>query len=95
MSTIRIASPEGTVAHDVRALAPVPAELRGKRLAVLDNGKPNAALLLTSIVRRLRDRSDVVVGPVVGKTSAAHPADADVLANLRLRADVVLTGSGD
>jgi hypothetical protein len=32
---------------------------------------------------------------VLGKRSAAEPADAEVLDNLRRSAEVVLTGSGD
>jgi hypothetical protein len=95
VSTIRIASPEGPIAPRVRGLAPAPSRLHGKRLGVLDNGKPNARLLLTTVADRLVRRTGMVLGPVVGKTSAAQPADAQVLENLRLSADVVLTGSGD
>ena len=95
MSRIRIASPEGAVAPRVHGLAPTPPRLRGARLGVLDNGKPNAHLLLTTLARDLARRTGMELGPVVGKTSAAHPADAEVLENLRLSSDVVLTGSGD
>lgn len=95
MSTIRIASPEGAIRPRVHGLAPAPSQLHGKRLGVLDNGKPNAHLLLTTLAGNLVRRTGMELGPVVGKTSAAHPADAEVLENLRLRADVVLTGSGD
>jgi hypothetical protein len=95
VSRIRIASPEGAIAPRVRGLAPTPPQLHGKRLGVLDNGKPNAHLLLTTLAESLVRRTGMVPGPVAGKTSAAHPADADVLEKLRLSADVVLTGSGD
>jgi hypothetical protein len=95
VSTIRIASPQGAIAPRVRGLAPLPPHLHGRRLAVLDNGKPNAHLLLTTLAESLVRRTGMVLGPVVGKTSAAQPADADVLENLRLSADVVVTGSGD
>jgi hypothetical protein len=93
--TIRIASPEGAVAARVRGLAPTPKQLRGLRLGVLDNGKPNAHLLLTTLAQGLIRRTGMVLGAVAGKTSAAHPADAEVLENLRRTADIVLTGSGD
>jgi hypothetical protein len=93
-ATVRILSPEGAVAPLTRALAPVPS-LAGLRLAVLENGKPNARLLLTNLARHLSRRAGMELGPVAGKTSAAHPADAEVLDNLRRSADVVLTGSGD
>jgi hypothetical protein len=95
VTRIRIASPEGAVAPRVHGLAPVPPVLRGKRLGVLDNGKPNARLLLTTLAAELARRTEMELGPLVGKISAAHPADADVLEQLRLRADVVVTGSGD
>jgi len=95
VTTIRIASPEGPVLSRARTLAKVPTDLRGRRLGVLSNGKPNARLLLTTLASRLSARAGMVAGSVSGKTSPAHPADAEVLANLRLRADVILTGSGD
>jgi hypothetical protein len=95
MNRILVASPEGAVVHRRRQLAAPPAALAGKRVAVLVNGKPNAALLLSTVAADLASRTGVHLGPVVGKRSAAEPADAEVLDNLRRSAEVVLTGSGD
>jgi len=95
MSRIRVASPEGAIMRRRAQLAAPPAQLAGLRVAVLDNGKPNARLLLATLAELLVTRKGMRLGPVVGKHSAAEPADAEVLDNLRRSAEVVLTGSGD
>ena len=77
-----------------RTLAPVPA-LAGRRIAVFHNSKPNAGLLLDAVARRVARRAGMEVVEGGAKSNAATPGDAEVLANLRLTADVVLTGSGD
>jgi len=94
VTKILIASPVGAVAREPRTLAVIPA-LQGARLAVLENGKPNARLLLTAVAEGVASRAGMRLEAVEGKPNAAAAADADLLANLRLRADVVLTGSGD
>jgi hypothetical protein len=95
MSRILVASPEGAVVHRRRRLAAPPAVLAGNRVAVLVNGKPNARLLLSTVAQDLASTTGMRLGPVLGKRSAAEPADAEVLDNLRRSAEVVLTGSGD
>jgi hypothetical protein len=94
MSRILIASPEGAVVRRRGRLATL-APLAGQRVAVLVNGKPNAGLLLSTVAEDLANRAGMRLGPVLGKRSAAEPADAEVLDNLRRSAEVVLTGSGD
>ncbi|HKF90023.1 MAG TPA: hypothetical protein VKC52_00925 [Acidimicrobiia bacterium] len=95
MSRILVASPEGAVVRRRGRLAAPPAALEGKRVAVLVNGKPNAGLLLSTVAEDLANKAGMRLGPVLGKRSAAEPADAEVLDNLRRTAEVVLTGSGD
>jgi len=95
MSRILVASPEGAVVRRRGRLAASPAALEGKRVAVLVNGKPNAGLLLSAVAEDLANKAGMRLGPVLGKRSAAEPADAEVLDNLRRTAEVVLTGSGD
>jgi hypothetical protein len=95
MSRILVASPEGAVVHRRRRLADAPAALAGQRVAVLVNGKPNAGLLLSTVAEDLANKTGMALGPVLSKRSAAEPADAEVLDNLRRSAEVVLTGSGD
>jgi hypothetical protein len=95
MSRILVASPEGAVVHRRRRLADAPAALAGQRVALLVNGKPNAGLLLSTVAEDLANKTGMALGPVLSKRSAAEPADAEVLDNLRRSAEVVLTGSGD
>ncbi len=92
--TVRLVSPEGRV-HVPRAplAAPVP-DLAGKRIAVLDNGKPNAALVMTEIARRIAERTAAEISLVVAKGTAATPAEPEILQQLEA-ADLVLTGSAD
>ena len=91
---MRIVSPEGQV-HVPRApLAPSVPDLAGCRIAVLDNGKPNAALLLTEIARRVAARTDAELALVVAKGTAATPAEPEILQQLEA-ADLVVTGSAD
>jgi hypothetical protein len=95
MNRILVASPEGAVVRHRGRLATPPAPLAGKRVAVLVNGKPNAGLLLSAVAEDLANTEGMRLGPVLGKRSAAEPADAEVLDNLRRSAEIVLTGSGD
>jgi 5-deoxy-D-glucuronate isomerase len=91
---VHLVSPEGRV-HVPRApLAPPPAELAGLRIAVLDNGKPNAVLLMTEIARRVAARNDARLALVVAKGTAATPAEPEILQQLEA-ADLVVTGSAD
>lgn len=92
--TVRLVSPEGRV-HVPRApLAPPRPDLRGRRIAVLDNGKPNAARLMTEIARRVAARTDAELTLVVAKGTAATPAEPEILQQLEA-ADLVVTGSAD
>ena len=91
---MRIVSPEGRI-HVPRApLAPAIADLAGRRIAVLDNGKPNAELLLTEIAQRVAARTDAELALVVAKGTAATPAEPEILQQLEA-ADLVVTGSAD
>jgi hypothetical protein len=68
--------------------------LAGRRIAVLDNRKPNAALLMTTIAERLAARTAAEVAFVVAKGTAATPAEPEILRQLEA-ADLVVTGSAD
>jgi hypothetical protein len=95
MAGILIAAPDGSISPQANALAVLPEALTGLRIAVLENRKPNARHLLDSIARAVAARTGMRVSAVEAKVTAASPAAAELLANLRLRADVILTGSGD
>lgn len=57
MTAIRIYSPEGSVGRAGTALAPVPEALAGRRILVLDNGKPGADWLMTRLAEQLATRT--------------------------------------
>jgi hypothetical protein len=91
---VKILSPEGEVVGARRTLAaPLPV-LAGAKVAVLDNGKPNARLLLQTIAQRLGARTGAQVALVTAKATAATPAEPEIIQELRA-ADLVLTGSAD
>ena len=93
---VRILSPEGTIGTPPAALAALPAVLVGRRIVVLDNGKPNARLVMERIASRIAERTGARVGPTVAKRGgAATPSEPDELAAVRDSADLVLTGSAD
>jgi len=93
--TIRIHSPEGGVGRPARALASSPEVLVGRRLAVLDNGKPGAELLLRRAAERLASRTGASFVGVRRKRTAATPCEDELLAELEGAADLVLTGTAD
>jgi nucleotide-binding universal stress UspA family protein len=94
VSAVRILSPEGSARPpQPRTVTPL-VNLAGRRLAVLDNGKPNARLLLTSIAERLATASAAELALVTAKATAATPAEPEILQQLAA-ADLVVTGSAD
>jgi hypothetical protein len=90
----RLLSPEGTVVPAPATTAPAVPSLAGGSIAVLDNGKPNARVLLTTIAERVAARTDAVVTLVAAKATAAEPAEPEILRQLET-ARVVVTGSAD
>ena len=70
-------------------------DLRGKRLGLLDNSKPNAKELLEAVARALDQRYELARIVVRRKPTMSVPAAAPLLDELAQECDVVLTGSGD
>jgi hypothetical protein len=99
--SVRIYRPDGDVDTTSTRLAPPVADLAGLRVAVLDNGKPNAALLMTRAADVLAARTGATPGLVVKKgpggrsANAAVPCAPDVFERLRAEADLVITGAAD
>ena len=93
--TMRILSPEGSVGTRGVSLAPSPPVLSGRRLAVLDNGKPGAVLVLTGVAERLAERAGVEFVGVHRKLTAATPCEDTLIAEIVQGADLVLTGTAD
>jgi hypothetical protein len=75
------------------SLSPRPRDLRGKRVGILDNSKPNADALLGRVAELLVERAGASEVRRWRKPGASTPAaDHDALA---AGADVFLTGSAD
>ena len=90
---MKIYAPDGAVGPPAASLAPPEPVLAGKRIAILDNTKPNAGLLLNRVAEQLAARTGASVA-VVERKNAALAAPDDTLARLA-EAEVVLTGSAD
>jgi hypothetical protein len=75
--------------------APRPASLRGQRIGLLANGKPNSEEFLVALGALLRERHGVERLAVVGKPSANRVAPADLLDRLAAHSDLVITAVGD
>jgi len=82
------------VAREVR-LAPRPADLRGLRLALVENTKFNSDTLLLKLAERLRDRHGITMTHMARKRSPSHEVDEAAVAALRAQSDVVIAGIGD
>jgi hypothetical protein len=83
------ASPE----HAVTPLAPRAPDLRGRRIGILDNSKPNADVLLGRVAELLAARTGAGPIRVWRKPGSSNPAAA--LDAIAAGADVFLTGSAD
>ncbi|MBM3672235.1 MAG: hypothetical protein FJW86_08675 [Actinobacteria bacterium] len=98
MTTIKVYAPDGEAAPAPALLAPPRAVLSGARVGVLDNGKPNAGLLLTRVGEQLAARTGARVTLVTEKGqggNAATPCTPGVMEQLEAECDIVLTGSAD
>lgn len=95
---IKVYAPDGAVGSSPAGRAPSPTVLAGRRIGVLENGKPNARELLVRAADALAARTRASVALVSGKggdANAATPASDAVLGLLAEEVDLVLTGSAD
>ena len=96
--TVKIYAPDGNIGVPPNPLAASPAVLTGLRVAVLDNGKPNARLLMTRAAEQLAARTGATVELVTDKGPGHNAATAcsdQVLDRITKEVDLVLTGSAD
>lgn len=75
-------------------LAPRLPSLNGARVGLIDNGKPNANLLLDAIARRLSARG-AGASTVFVKENVGIPVDAATLDEIRESCDFVVAALGD
>lgn len=74
--------------------APRLADLRNKRLGILDNSKENARELLEEVVALLQQHYGVAQVHYYRKPSASKPAAAEVIAELAQCCDYAVTAAG-
>ena len=93
--------PDSAPGLEMSSLAPSPGSLAGARIAVLDNGKPNAGVVMERAAETLAARTGATValftkkGPEGLSANAAVPMARDVLDRLLSEADLVVTGAAD
>ena len=93
--------PDSAPGLEMSSLAPSPGSLAGARIAVLDNGKPNAGVVMERAAETLAARTGASVSLVTKKgpeglsANAAVPMARDVLDRLLSEADLVVTGAAD
>jgi hypothetical protein len=90
---MKVWSPIAARATETKRLAPRRGSLRGLRVGVLDNSKPNADVLLGRVAERLAERAAGATVRRWQKPGASNPAL--MLDEIAGGADVVLTGSAD
>jgi hypothetical protein len=95
---MKVFAPDGAVGKPPRVLAPSRPTLGGQRIGVLDNGKPNAGLLMVRAAEQIAARTGATVALVTTKGpghNAATPCSDEVFERLTKEVDLVLTGSAD
>jgi len=88
-----VLNPTRPAPSQTKPLAPRPASLRGRRIGVLDNSKPNADVLLGRLAEMLAERYGAAAGVKWKKPGASRPAT--MIDEIARSVDLVLTGSGD
>ena len=94
----KIYAPDGALGRPPVALAASRPVLGGLRIGVLDNGKPNARLLMARVGEQLAARTGATLALVTDKGpggNAATPCTPAVIERLAKEVDLVLTGSAD
>ena len=69
--------------------------IAGRRVGLLNNAKPNAAVLLGRLAELIQEHCGTVGVTMLSKPSFAVPADEAMLAKLAEECDVVIAGVGD
>jgi hypothetical protein len=91
-----ILDPTGEVERgEDRALSPRPGTLHGATLALLDNGKPNAALLLEEVGRQLSERFRLQDIKAFTKDYFGTPVDRTQVERIVASCNFAVTAVGD
>ena len=95
---MQIYAPDGAVGPPPSSRQAGPTVLKGLRIGVLDNAKPNARLVMERAAAQIAARTGAVVALVTDKGpghNAATPCSDEVLDRLEKEVDLVITGSAD
>ena len=95
MGRIRVLSPVGVVARQSVAVPPLPRDLAGRTVGVLDNTKSNFDRLTAGLGELLRERYGVKAVLHRRKANAATPAAQEIIDELGKHCDIVFAGSAD
>jgi hypothetical protein len=76
-------------------LAPRPGRLRGLRVALVENTKPNAAVLLSSVGRELEREHGAQAAVMFSKSYFGTPVDESLIHRILHNCDFVVAGVGD
>ena len=79
----------------IASLAPRVPDLAGLRLGLLDNAKPNAALVLETIAAQLRAQHHIGVVTTYGKSYFGTPVEEDRAREIAQSCEAVIAGVGD
>jgi hypothetical protein len=77
------------------ALAPRPQALRGLTVGLLDNSKPNGAVILNAVGRELRDKYGVKEVRMFKKGYFGTPVEESVVQKMLHNCDFAVAGIGD
>src|SRR5262249_36146185 len=97
----KIYLPDSVPGPDAVTRAASRPSLAGGRIAVLDNGKPNANVVMTRAAETLAARVGATVslvtkkGPGGRSANAAIPCAEDTFVRVVAEADIVITGAAD
>ena len=92
---MKLFDPTSTPVEREVKLARGPERLDGLRLGLVDNTKFNSDTLLAKLAERLRRRHGMQAALTSRKRSPSHEIDERVVAALRSRVDLVISGIGD
>jgi hypothetical protein len=76
-------------------LAPRVRDLSGLRLGLLDNAKPNAAIVLQTVAEQLRAQHHIGEVTMYGKSYFGTPVEEDRAKEIALDCGAVIAGVGD
>jgi hypothetical protein len=92
---MRLYDPTASGPQRVLSRAPAIADLEGRAIGVLENGKLNAVEMLRQVATLFKARHGCTLGRVYSKSNASAPAPAGVLALAAAEVDFLITGLGD